>query len=240
MARAQDALERPDLPGKKSLLPVVFISKAAHFAAVTTGGLTMKTRKTFIAAAIVAVMGCSAAHAQVLGGGNIGGALNGTLGGGLHDTSVLTNGSASGSFGGQLDSGSTLDSTTGRARGVADQTTRRARTAGANVRNRTESTVTSARDTSANVASSTAAAVETAKSEQVDSKKDLAPKLDDVSSDASGSASGNASASRDGVVAGAAADATGVASMDAKKQQDETPAPASQPAPHRERDTSKQ
>ena len=117
----------------------------------------MKTRKTFIAAAIVAVMACSAAHAQVLGGGNIGGALNGTLGGGLHDTSVLTNGSANGSFGGQLDSGPTLDSTMGRARGAADQTTRRARNAGANVRNRTESTVTGARDTSANVASSTAA-----------------------------------------------------------------------------------
>src|SRR5689334_11688548 len=55
--------------------------------------MTMKTRKTFSAIAIVAVMGCSAAHAQVLGG-NVGGALNGTLGGGLHDTSVLTNGNA--------------------------------------------------------------------------------------------------------------------------------------------------
>ena len=78
----------------------------------------MISRKTCSAAALVAVMACSAAHAQVLGG-NVGGALNGTLGGGLHDTSVLTHGGASGSFGGQLDTGSTLDATTGRARGVA-------------------------------------------------------------------------------------------------------------------------
>ena len=81
----------------------------------------MKTRKTFSAVAILAVMACSSAHAQVLGG-NVGGALNGTLGGGLHDSSVLTNGGASGSFGGQFDTGSTLDSTMGRAR------VRRART----------------------------------------------------------------------------------------------------------------
>jgi len=180
--------------------------------------MTMKTRKTFSAAAIVAVMACSAAHAQVLGG-NVGGALNGTLGGGLHDTSVLTNSGANGSFGGQLDTGSTLDSTMGRARGVADQSTRRARNAGANVRNRTESTVTSARETSANAAASTAAAAQATKSE-VDAKKEAAPKLESITSDVAGSASGNASAS-----------------LDAKKK-DETPAPA--PAPRRERDTSKQ
>jgi hypothetical protein len=197
--------------------------------------MTMNTPKTLIAAAIVAVMGCSAAHAQVLGG-NVGGALNGTLGGGLHDSSVLTNGSASGAFGGELDTGSTF----GRARGVADQTTQHARNAGAKVRNRTESTVTSAGETSANVASSTVAAAQTAKSEQVDSKKDLAPSLDDVTHDVNGSASGNASASRDGVVAEGAADATTVAGLDAKKQKDETP-PASQPPasrPPRSRDTS--
>jgi hypothetical protein len=194
--------------------------------------MTMKMRKTFSAAAIVAVMACSAAHAQVLGG-NVGGALNGTLGGGLHDTSVLTNGSANGSFGGELDTGSTI----GRARGVADQTTSRARSASANVRNRTESTVAGARETSANVASSTVAAAETAKSEQVDTKKDLAPSLDSVTHDVSGSTSGNASASRDGVVAEATADATAAAGMDARKHKDETPPPASQP--HRSRDTSK-
>lgn len=171
----------------------------------------MKTRKTFSAAAIVAVMACSAAHAQVLGGGNVGGALNGTLGGGLHDTSVLTNGSASGAFGGELDTGSAID----RARGVTDRTTRRARDAGANVRNHTQSTVASARETS---------------------KKDLAPKLDSVTHDVNGSASGDASASRDGVVAKATADATAAASMDAQKK--ETPPPASQPP--RQRDTSKQ
>lgn len=191
----------------------------------------MKTRNTFSAVAIVAVMACSAAHAQVLGG-NVGGALNGTLGGGLHDTSVLTNGNASGSFGGELDTGSTID----RARGAADQTTRRARNAGANVRNRAQTTVSSARDTSTNVATSTVAAAQAAKSEHVDTKKDLAPKLDSVTNDVSGSASGDASASRDGIVAEAAAGATGVASIDAKKQQDET-APASEPAPPR--DTSK-
>jgi hypothetical protein len=113
--------------------------------------MTMKTRNTCIAAALLAVMACSAAHAQVLGG-NVGGALNGTLGGGLHDTSVLTNGNANGSFGGELDTGSVTSRTMGRARGAADQTTRRARNAGANVRNRAESTVSSARDTSTNVA----------------------------------------------------------------------------------------
>jgi hypothetical protein len=194
--------------------------------------MTMKTRNTFSAVAIVAVMACSAAHAQVLGG-NVGGALNGTLGGGLHDTSVLTNGNANGSFGGEFDTGPTID----RARGAADQTTRRARNAGANVRNRAQSTVASARDTSTNAATSTVAAAQAAKSEHVDTKKDLAPKLDSVTNDVSGSASGDASASRDGVVAEAAADATGVARMDAKKQQDETPAPAAEPVPPR--DTSK-
>jgi hypothetical protein len=189
--------------------------------------MTMKMRKTFSAAAIVAVLACSAAHAQVLGG-NVGGALNGTLGGGLHDTSVLTNGNANGSFGGELDTGPAFD----RVHGAADQTTRRARNAGANVRNRTESTVASARDTSANVVTSTAAAAK--------KDADAAPKLDSVTSDVNGSASGNAAASRDGVVADAAADAAGVASLDTKKQQDATPAPAPQPAPRHDRDTSKQ
>ena len=121
----------------------------------------MKTRKTFIAAAIVAVLSCSAAHAQVLGGA-VGGAVNGAVGGGLRDTSVFGNGNATGSFGGELDTGSMIE----RTRGAADQTTRRARNVGANVRNRTESTVATAHDTSANVASSAAAAAHAAKDEQ--------------------------------------------------------------------------
>jgi hypothetical protein len=176
-------------------------------------------------------MACSAAHAQVLGG-NVGGALNGTLGGGLHDTSVLTHGGASGSFGGQLDTGSTLDATTGRARGVADRTAQRARHAGGNVRDRAASTVTSARETSTEVATTTVAAAEATKS-AVDAQKDAAPKLESLTSDVSGSASAAASASRDGVVADATADAAGVAQLDAKKN-DETPAPASQSVPRRD------
>ena len=122
----------------------------------------MKMRNTFSAAAIVAVMACSAAHAQVLGG-NVGGAVNGALGGGLRDTSVFGNGNAAGSFGGELDTGSMVRKT----RGAADDTTRRARNVGANVRNRTESTVATAHDTSANVATSAAAAAHTAKEQQL-------------------------------------------------------------------------
>jgi hypothetical protein len=124
--------------------------------------MTMKTRKTFIAAAIVAVLSCSAAQAQVLGGA-VGGAVNGTLGGGMRDTSVFGNGNAAGSFGGEIDTGSMIQ----RTRGTADQTTRRARNAGANVRTRAESTVATARDTSANVGTSAAAAAHAAKDENV-------------------------------------------------------------------------
>lgn len=122
----------------------------------------MKTRKTFIAAAIVAVLSCSAAHAQVLGGA-VGGAANGALGGGLGNSSVFGRGNAAGSFGDEIDSGSMIH----RTRGVADQTTQRARNVGTNVRNRTESTVATAHDASANAATSTAAAARTAKGEQM-------------------------------------------------------------------------
>ena len=122
----------------------------------------MKTRKTFIAAAIVAVLSCSAAHAQVLGGA-VGGAANGALGGGLGNSSVFGGGNAAGSFGGELDTGSMIH----RTRGVADQTSQRARDVGTNVRNRTESTVATAHDKSANVATSAAAATQAAKDEQM-------------------------------------------------------------------------
>jgi hypothetical protein len=124
--------------------------------------MTMKTRKTFIAAAIVAVLSCSAAHAQVLGGA-VGGAANGALGGGLGNSSVFGGGNAAGSFGGELDTGSMIH----RTRGVADQTSERARNVGTDVRNRTESTVATAHDKSANVATSAAAAAQTAKDEQM-------------------------------------------------------------------------
>jgi hypothetical protein len=127
-----------------------------------TGGMTMKTRKTFIAAAIVAVLACSAANAQVLGGA-VGGAANGALGGGLGNSSVFGGGNAAGSFGGELDTGSMIH----RTRGVADQSTQRARNVGTNVRNRTESTVATAHDKSANVATSAAAASQAAKDEQM-------------------------------------------------------------------------
>ena len=94
----------------------------------------MNMRKTFSAAAILAVLACSAAHAQVLGG-SVGGAVNGALGGGLRDTSVFGNGNADGTLGGELDTGSMIE----RTRGAADQTTGRARNVGTNVRNRAES-----------------------------------------------------------------------------------------------------
>jgi len=122
----------------------------------------MKTRKTFIAAAIVAVLSCSAAHAQVLGG-SVGGAANGALGGGIGNSSVFGGGNAAGSFGGELDTGSMIH----RTRGVADQTSQRARNVGTNVRNRTESTVATAHDKSASVATSAAAATQAAKDQQM-------------------------------------------------------------------------
>jgi len=101
----------------------------------------MNMRKTFSTAAILAVLACSAAHSQVLGGG-VGGAVNGALGGGLRDTSVFGNGNANGTLGGELDTGSMID----RTRGAADQTTGRARNVGTNVRNRAESSVAAGRD----------------------------------------------------------------------------------------------
>ena len=205
----------------------------------------MKTRKTFIAAAIVAVMACSAANAQVLGG-NVGGAVNGALGGGLRDTSVFGNGNAAGSFGGELDTGSTLR----RTRGMTDDVTDRASRVGGKVRNRAESTVVTARDTSANVATSAAAAAHSAKDQQVRNTTAVAGStasqldatslstgaegaashsavIDNITSDVDGSASGNASASRDGVVADAVADGSAATSLAPKKQveaQQEAPA----------------
>jgi hypothetical protein len=205
----------------------------------------MKTRKTFIAAAIVAVMACSAANAQVLGG-NVGGAVNGALGGGLRDSSVFGSGNAAGSFGGELDTGSTLRKT----RGMTDETTRRARDVGANARNRTKSTVATAHDTSANVASSSVAAAHSVKDQQmrnttavagstasqldatslsaategaashstaIEPQQDVAPSLGSITGEASGSAAGSASASRHGVVADAMADGNAATSLTGKK-----------------------
>ena len=189
----------------------------------------MKMRNTFSAAAIVAVMACSAAHAQVLGG-NVGGAVNGALGGGLRDTSVIGNGNAAGSFGGELDTGSTLRKT----RGAVGDTTGRARNVGANARNRSESTLAKSRDASANVATSTAAAAHAATDQQsqrlqsatavaaskstATAPHDAAPKLDSITHDVNGSASGNASASRKGVVAESAADGSAAASIETSKK----------------------
>ena len=209
----------------------------------------MNMRKTFSAAAIVAVLACSAAHAQVLGGG-VGGAVNGALGGGLRDTSVFGNGNASGTLGGQLDTGSMID----RTRGAADQTTRRARNVGANVSNRAESSVATARDAggnarnaSTNVVTSTASQLDTAsltsatetaasnstaltpaaEPQQDEKSLELAPslsgsgasQLDRVTGDANGSASGRASASRRGVAADAAAAANASAGVEPKQEE---------------------
>ena len=203
----------------------------------------MNMRKTFSTAAILAVLACSAAHAQVLGG-SVGGAVNGALGGGMRDTSVFGNGNAAGSFGGELDTGPVLRKT----RGIADDTTGRVRDVGSKVRNRTESTVATARDTSANVVSSTASQLDTtnlssvtetaasqstalgstSESQEQDEKSlELAPslsgpgasQLDRVTGDANGSASGRASASRRGVAADAAAAASATAGVEPKQEE---------------------
>ena len=209
----------------------------------------MNMRKTFSAAAILAVLACSAAHAQVLGG-SVGGAVNGALGGGLQDASVFGNGNANGTLGGQLDTGSMIE----RTRGAADQTTRRARNVGANVRDRAESSVATARDTcantrdtSANVVGSTASQLDTtnlssvtetaasqstalgstSEPQQDEKSLELAPslsgsgasQLDRVTGDANGSASGRASASRRGVAADAAAAASATAGVEPKQEE---------------------
>jgi hypothetical protein len=210
--------------------------------------MTMNMRKTFSATAILAVLACSAAHAQVLGG-SVGGAVNGALGGGLRDTSVFGNGNANSTLGGELDTGSMIE----RTRGAADQTTRRARNVGTNARNRAESSVATARDsssnarnTSADVVSATASQLDTttvsnateaatsqstalgstSQSPQDERSVELAPslntasQLDRVTGDANGSASGRASASRRGVAADAAAAASAAAGVE--PEQDET------------------
>jgi hypothetical protein len=214
--------------------------------------MTMNMRKTFSAAAILAVLTCSAAHAQVLGG-SVGGAVNGALGGGLRDTSVFGNGNANGTLGGQLDTGSMIE----RTRGAADQTTGRARNLGTNVRNRAESSVATGRDgagkarnASANVVSSTASQLDTttvssateaatshgtalgstSESPQQDEKSlELAPSLSGNGASqidrVTGDANGSASGRASASRRGVAADAAAAANAAAgvEPKQDETP-----------------
>jgi hypothetical protein len=111
----------------------------------------MNTRTYLIRAAIAAVLSCSSVHAQVLGGG-LGGGLGGALNGGLNQIDVMGQGSANGSLGGRLDTGS-LHRTT---RDVTDHTTNRVRDTAGRVRNRAESTVAQSRDVSTNTAASAA------------------------------------------------------------------------------------
>jgi len=212
----------------------------------------MNMRKTFSAAAILAVLACSAAHAQVLGGG-LGGAVNGALGGGIGDSGVFGNGNASGTLGGQLDTGSMIE----RTRGAADQTTGRARNVGTNVRNRAESSVATARDASsnarnasANVVSSTASQLDTttvssaaeaaashgtalgstSESPQQDEKSlELAPSLSGNGASqldrVTGDANGSAAGRASASRRGVAADAAAAADASAsvaEKKQDET------------------
>ena len=112
----------------------------------------MNTRTLMLGAVIAAALNCSPANAQVLGG-NVGGAVNGTLSGGMRDLGVITHGGAAGSLGADLDTGS-LHRTT---RDTLDRTTTRARNTAAAARKRAESTVGEASSTSANVATSAAA-----------------------------------------------------------------------------------
>ena len=111
----------------------------------------MNTRTYLIGAAIAAVLSCSSVHAQVLGGG-LGGGVGGALNGGLNQIDVMGQGSANGSLGGRLDTGS-LHRTT---RDVTDRTTNRVRDTAGRTRNRAESAVTQSRDVAANTAASAA------------------------------------------------------------------------------------
>lgn len=147
----------------------------------------MKTRISFIGAAIVAVLNCTSANAQVLGG-SVGGAIGGTLSGGMRDMGVLTRGDAAGSLGGGLEADS-LHRTT---RGVAGETTHSARNASGAVRNRAESTVATRHDASANVATSAAAAAsQSVDTRQIDSAASVAGS---AASQLNGSATGLSSA----------------------------------------------
>jgi hypothetical protein len=105
-----------------------------------------------IGAALTGVMSSAGVYAQVLGGGVVGGA-GGAISGGLNGLSMEGAGSAAGSFGADLESG-TLRRTT---RDVAESGVGRVRRAAQGVRGRTESTVRSARAATQNVAADSAA-----------------------------------------------------------------------------------
>ena len=190
----------------------------------------MNTRTYLIGAAIAAVFGCTSVHAQVLGGG-LGGGLNGSLGGtlngGTHPMDVITQGSADGTLGGRLDTGS-LHRTT---RDTADRTTGRVRDTAGRVRNRTESTAGRARD----VGTSTAASAVGTATSTVDARKVAA------ATNVAGSAAGDLSAQGAnvaGAAEGAAQQGTIVTpdlgkapSLDGVKGSAPQPSEAEQPAP---------
>lgn len=130
----------------------------------------MNIRTLMIGATFATVLNCAAAHAQVLGG-DIGGAVGGTLSGGMRDMGVITHGNAAGSLGTDLDTGSLHRST----RDTLDRTTTRARNTAGAARNRAESTISSARDSSANIATSAAAtATQSVNPQQIDAVTNVA------------------------------------------------------------------
>lgn len=145
----------------------------------------------YIGAAVAGLLSAAAVNAQVLGG-NVAGGLGGTLSGGMRDTSVITQGSGNGSFGGSLDTGSLRRSTTditGRATSRVHGTTE-------TVRERTRSGLNGTRaktESAANVATGTAvdaAGNATAATRQIDATTNIAGSLASDATVAGSEASG--------------------------------------------------
>jgi hypothetical protein len=161
--------------------------------------MIMKTRSLLIGVAMAAALNCAAVNAQVLGGGDIGGGLGGTLSGGMRDMNVTTHGAMNGSLGTDLDTGSLRRTT----RGTAERATNRARSTTGAVKERAAAKADQTRDTTSTVASTAAASAMST--------------IDDVQIEGTADVAGSAASgvSRDGV--NLAGDAQGTATGAANK-----------------------
>ena len=134
---------------------------------------------------LAAVLSCaSPVHAQVLGG-NVNGAVGGTLSGGTHGVDAMTRGSMNGSIGADAHGAGRIRD---RASGVTEGVKQRTRATVDNTRAGVESKVEQAQDTSASVA--TRAAVTT--SGTADAAANSAGAAANSAVDAAGSAKGSA------------------------------------------------
>lgn len=166
----------------------------------------MKTR-SMIGVAMVAVLSCAAANAQVLGGGGIGGGLGGTLSGGMRDMQMTTQGALNGSFGADLDT-STLGRTT---RDTAGRVTDRARNTTSAVRDRATTKVDQTRekigDTRDTATATTSAAAATAvgaiNDVQIEGAADMAGSATSSLSHDGLNVAGNAQGAGSGALSGA-------------------------------------